>query len=126
MEKLKELKTYIASEPFSVVCKEDMTVEYYAAYAYPVVFVRKVTERRDGSATKLNIHLYELVERHDKEFIRKFIRALPKLFIEIAESTATEEDYDTSMVALSLILNELGDIDKLKIEHVLKFLKVDP
>jgi len=121
----KKLKTYVSLEPFHTSYKEDMTVEYYAAYAHPILFVRKVAERRDGSVTKLNIPLHELVE--EKDLLRKFVKALPRLFMEIVEGAAIEEDYDAPMVMLSLILNELGgDISKLNIKHVLNFLKVDP
>jgi len=124
-DKLKELKTYVASEPFHISYKEDMTIEYYVAFAYPILFVRKTAERRDGSIVKLNIHLYELVE-YDKEFVKKFIKAIPKLFMEIAEGTAVEEDYDLTMIQFSLVVNELGGIGGLKFEHVLKFLRLDP
>jgi len=123
---MREQKTYVASEPFHISCKEDMTIEYYTAFACPVLFIRKVTERRDGSVTKLNISLSEFLERYDKEFVKEFMRALPKLFMEIIQGTATEEDYDLTMVQLSLIINELGDINKLNIKNILEFLRLDP
>ncbi|MEO0202329.1 MAG: hypothetical protein ABIL37_01220 [candidate division WOR-3 bacterium] len=123
MEELKK-KTFISSEPFLTITDNDMrkTVEYYAAFAFPIIFARKVTEHwDDGSTTTLNVHLEEIVKKED-EFIRDFLRAVQKLFIEIVQKTAKEEEYDAVMVSLALLLKNIGGIDNLKIEHVLEFL----
>lgn len=125
MEKIKELKTYITSEPFLVIDNDNMrqTVEYYAAFAFPILFIRKVTTHwDDGSISELNIHLHDLIKEERTNLLREFVKALPRLFIEIAQGTAREEEYDAVMVSLALMVGELG-IDNIKIEHVLKLLQ---
>jgi len=115
------MKTYIAREPFKIVCGDRVTVYYYTTFAYPYFYCTQIAKHASGEEFTLRI----FPENMNKKLLREFVESLPKFLLDLAAGGVREEVYDHNWVLLKLFADYKGGIDKLGIIDVVKFLR-DP